>query len=451
MSNYAAPVFFISYVLFAQFVLVNIVIAVLMKHLRVTKLCKSNLHSRRNSVRKHSVREELKTDPSRNALTKWKLAASKRKVQRQETQERQLGYVRTKRSTDDLDNIQLKQFRNHLDEEADRSPYQKRGFINNNHERLNDDNSSDENDKRFIKARNDRTRTKINLWKRNPSFKTHVDSSPDLNENQKENEVTYRIKENISKNYALVPFVSVRGTGASNDVGCIDLNRTAETYVEADSREDASNDCSIEIPDDEEENISHCLFVVGDGNRDIYGARNSPDASKRKRKDNNSFSKSPLDRLNFDEKEDIVENLFDEKEHDLNELERSPSRCSSIYENPVYEAEECISLTGSPVLHIPDDFFANPDDEANLSNSNLNQHSPNKMSDRSRMDKLKTPKKQPKTLAIAQRSESSETCGSFELILSPHGQQKKKESEVGSEDSFAIVVSDSCQFKTSKV
>ena len=35
ISRYIAPLFFVSFVLFAQFVLVNIVIAVLMKHLRV--------------------------------------------------------------------------------------------------------------------------------------------------------------------------------------------------------------------------------------------------------------------------------------------------------------------------------------------------------------------------------------------------------------------------------
>ena len=37
MSKYTAPLFFVTFVLAAQFVLVNVVIAVLMKHLKESK------------------------------------------------------------------------------------------------------------------------------------------------------------------------------------------------------------------------------------------------------------------------------------------------------------------------------------------------------------------------------------------------------------------------------
>ena len=52
VSRYVSPLFFVSFVLFAQFVLVNILIAVLMKQLRVTRKRKKVKKNQNSGSRK---------------------------------------------------------------------------------------------------------------------------------------------------------------------------------------------------------------------------------------------------------------------------------------------------------------------------------------------------------------------------------------------------------------
>eukprot|EP00794_Sanderia_malayensis_P008910 gene8910-9862_t len=104
LSKYAAAPFFVTFVLFAQFVLVNIVIAVLMKHLRVTKLCKDNLSSsNKTSLRRSAAKRDAKNDPGRTAVSKWQQMAAGRKAQRTEAEDAANGTARVKRSSGDYD------------------------------------------------------------------------------------------------------------------------------------------------------------------------------------------------------------------------------------------------------------------------------------------------------------------------------------------------------------
>ncbi|XP_066934051.1 voltage-dependent T-type calcium channel subunit alpha-1H-like isoform X1 [Clytia hemisphaerica] len=76
VSRYVAPLFFVSFVLFAQFVLVNIVIAVLMKHLRVTTNGKKKRKDLKKLSRKRDKRSSLDEESHKKRLlknlAKWK-------------------------------------------------------------------------------------------------------------------------------------------------------------------------------------------------------------------------------------------------------------------------------------------------------------------------------------------------------------------------------------------
>ena len=64
-----SPLFFVSFVLFAQFVLVNIVIAVLMKHLRVTRKSKKQEAAKR-AAKKRRAMNKSKNQEKRNVFYK---------------------------------------------------------------------------------------------------------------------------------------------------------------------------------------------------------------------------------------------------------------------------------------------------------------------------------------------------------------------------------------------
>jgi len=75
VSRYVAPLFFVSFVLFAQFVLVNIVIAVLMKHLRVTSSSKKQRDFKKLSKKRGGVENPAKSGRSTfimRRLNKWR-------------------------------------------------------------------------------------------------------------------------------------------------------------------------------------------------------------------------------------------------------------------------------------------------------------------------------------------------------------------------------------------
>lgn len=71
-SRYISPLFFVSFVLFAQFVLVNIVIAVLMKHLQVPqdKLKKKKVGKESPRRKEHSSKN-VSNNEKKNAFSKW--------------------------------------------------------------------------------------------------------------------------------------------------------------------------------------------------------------------------------------------------------------------------------------------------------------------------------------------------------------------------------------------
>ena len=72
VSRYVAPLFFVSFVLFAQFVLVNIVIAVLMKHLRVTRKSKKRRGKKSSKTRNSGSRnKETNLNPITFLRRKW--------------------------------------------------------------------------------------------------------------------------------------------------------------------------------------------------------------------------------------------------------------------------------------------------------------------------------------------------------------------------------------------
>ena len=98
--------------LFAQFVLVNIVVAVLMKHLRVTKLCKKKDNKKKKKKSRQNAPTEAEKEARRHAmLGKWHQKALKQLNDRNGSVDSGKSFVRTKRSTDGLDNIKLKQFK----------------------------------------------------------------------------------------------------------------------------------------------------------------------------------------------------------------------------------------------------------------------------------------------------------------------------------------------------
>ena len=463
--------------------LVNIVIAVLMKHLRVTKLCKGNLVSNKNSMRKTSKKDSNPVEQSSEALSKWKLAAARRKARRDEQQELQASYVRTKRSTDGLDNIQLKQFRNRSEDEME-GHYnannnnnhietdhvvihrEVQGSVNVSHESP-DDGSKDKS----IEG----NRSRKSLWRRNPSFKINIDTSPDNETEKKEDIMKYRIAENLKKNYALVPFVSAAKTtkprlkekGSNcdsfprndsdsfprNDVELPGSKEEREQFI------DDKNDCKIEIKDDvdddqvESEDID--LSFVSDHYKTMDSRRTSSDYS----------SVSPRIDIEIQSDDDYdkkpVNNCADDSELELEDKSsrtdaRRLSQGSSIHENPVFESDSCRSLSGSPALHIPDDFFETSSDE----DQSVPPRIPDCVQCESSPEIPKNIKehgmqmgviKDNLLLAAAQELESTDSCESFEILSEIHDGNNETPKDNGSNESFAIVISEGCQCKVSRV
>ena len=69
ISRYVAPLFFVSFVLFAQFVLVNVLIAVLMKHLRIDHSRKKDSKLRKSCRERASINSKMS---AKDAVSKWR-------------------------------------------------------------------------------------------------------------------------------------------------------------------------------------------------------------------------------------------------------------------------------------------------------------------------------------------------------------------------------------------
>lgn len=449
-----------------------------MKHLRVTKLCKGNLVSNKNSTRRASTKESNPVEQSSEALSKWKLAAARRKARRNEQQELQGSYVRTKRSTDDLDNIQLKQFKNRSEDEIEGNS----NANNNNHVsnvetdhvvfhrevqgsvNISHEDPGDGSRDKSVEG----NRAKKSLWKRNPSFKINIDASADNDNEKKEDIVKYRIAENLKKNYALVPFASVAKTAkprskeTGSDSDSFPRN-DAEIPGSKEEREqfiDDKSDCKIDIKNDvdddqiESENIE--FSHVNDHHRTMDSRRTSSDySSLSPRIDIEMQSDDDYDEKQPNSCVDDLELEF-EKESIRTDTRRL-SKGSSIHENPVFEADSCRSLSGSPALHIPDDFFeASSDEDQSIppckSDCVQCESSPEIQQKNLKEQGKKTAViKDNLLLATAHELDSTDSCESFEILSEIHEEANEQPKENGSNESFAIVISEGCQCKVSRV
>ena len=391
ISLYAAPPFFISFVLFAQFVLVNIVIAVLMKHLRVTKLCKGNLNSRKNSVRgKPSAREDAKQEPERKALTKWQKAAEKRKGEKEILDEKK-NYVLTKRSTDDINGVQLRQYRMHLEERSDKNPEDSA----NNNVKVLDENSLEKDQQiknEQIGLKNEQA--VINPELQSDSFEAKCE--PD--------------KEDDSVTIESMPNGIIVQDEVSQDV-----SQEAEHLTENESR-----DISIEIPEFDENQYDYCCCCKDENIIDIeLNEMNKPFDSSYNGMDGNGDSEMLTDLSHKYSNEDFC------------------------------QYEDRVSFTGSPVLNIPDDFYS--EDETTPLKSKLCEVNPEADNNRDDVSIGKTGKKNDVESRIQStfgRSESTDTYSSFEILPECLELCEISENTNGSNESFALVDSDNA---TSKV
>ena len=407
ISLYAAPLFFISFVLFAQFVLVNIVIAVLMKHLRVTKLCKGNLNSRKSSVRrKPSVKEETKQEPERSAFKKWQITAGKRKAERIEMLEKQTDDTNTKLSIDDVSDVKLGQYGTHLDDKLDKNPEDN---VNNNVKaRKHDENVLEIR----LKAENDYHQTrssKEHPWQNNPSLRSRSESIPD----SKSEDMKYD-----SENEGDLGSVNMM----SHTIEMQDEMLQGDSRCELHVIDDEPHDLSIEIPDDDENNLEEkccCYCCMDESIKDVQ-------MNEIKSIDEDDYI------------DDVIEccdnGLLDDASHmDEDEL--------------VCQYEDRISFTGSPVLNIPDDFFS--EDETTPLKSKLYESQTD--SDHIDLGAEKRDDTKSRLSSVLPRSESIQTCGSFEILTDCLELCEMADDADGSNESFALVDSDSADIKLPKV
>ena len=423
ISLYAAPFFFITFVLFAQFVLVNIVIAVLMKHLRVTKLCKGNLHSRKNSVRKPMAKEEMKQDPGRTAFAKWQKVAGKRKTRRDDMLEMPASYVRTKRSTDGLDGIQLRQYRNHLEDELEKN--QNEHFVNNN---INKRELCDDFYENELSSHRDNEVKSKYLWQRNSSFKNQIDLSPDMNKDKKENKSEF--EENLVTTKERAPNVA---TEEEIEVS-YECPQFAEQLIA-----DESTDFCIEVPE-EDINISESLLM--DEKEDCCCC-DACESSK-------SIDLSEIESATKLSCDDFMSDYNDDKgQIDNSELLNDLSEMEQYLDEENCDCEERISFTGSQVLAIPDDFFSEDETSPLKSSKCLTDTQGEKQLDIEKATKRK--RINPKLGSFVPKSESIETCGSFEILPESLELCQRTGNADGSNESFALVYSDGLHLKTSKV
>jgi len=429
ISYYSAPFFFISFVLFAQFVLVNIVIAVLMKHLRVTKLCKGNLHSRKNSIRqKAALKEEKKQEQGRGAFLKWQLAAGRRKADRddsslgqQQQQQQQTLLTQNKSITDDLNGAKLQKCRVSSEEsEFDRCP-----TTNNNvktkisNENLLDTEKNNLADQQ-AKPENE------HLWRKYPSCRDHNDVNPDLT--LEKDSMTYEMEEGMgSVESVLCMNVLLRDEKSQDSYQCV--NHVTD---------DESRDISIEIPEDNEKYSEHdcscsCYRDESKANVDTTST---------------CLLCSPT--------------LVESKDLNVSIDEVGRTCCNTFFngssqtniDEPFCQYDERISFTGSPILNIPDDFFSE-DETTPLKSITWEERTEN---DHLYIDKTvkkngteSTSSAKSETVADLARSESLETCGSFEILPEFLELCEMNENAEGSNESFAFVEPDCNDTKLSNV
>ena len=405
ISLYAAPLFFISFVLFAQFVLVNIVIAVLMKHLRVTKLCKGNLTSRKNSMRRTpSVKEEAKQEPALGAFKKWHVTAGKRKAERIEMLEKQINDTNTKQSTDD---VKPRQYHTHLEDKLDKDPEDN---VNNN---VRTRNQGENLLEKGLKVKNNHHQTRSlteRPWQNNPSFRSHFESSPD----SKSESVKYESEseENLGSIEIMSNAVIVQDEMFQDGSGC-------EVHV----TDDESHDFSIEIPEDDENNLEgdcYCSCCMDENNKDIE-----------------------MNEIKSTDEDNYVDDIIECRDNGLlnNASDMTINELICQYE------EDRISFTGSPVLNIPDDFFS--EDETTPLKSKLSEGQTD--DDHIDLDTEMRNDTKPRLSSVLSRSESLQTCGSFEILTECLELYEITDNADGSNESFALVDSDSTNMKMPKV
>lgn len=385
ISFYAAPIFFITFVLFAQFVLVNIVIAVLMKHLRVTKLCKSNLHARKESLKMLPIKE----DAGRNAFTKWQKVAGKQKSLGEDGRS---SCLQTKRNADGAEEIELEKCR-------ENETKVNLTFIDDTSEKKSELLVGDKNGTEVF---GELDKSRKYLWQRNASFKTKIESNSDsideVNNCNKDH-----LKEKSSRGISEIsPIISINQSPNGNN----------EKHIFDEVSENHSHDCSIEIPED-----CNC-DINDDGNVDQV-MHNEIELRREDFVDDTPRKE--------DEADDMTKYGYDDIE------------MKSHLNNPICTNEERISFSGSPVLNIPDDFFTE-DEKLPLKSS--------KCLDVTEDDEKQESKKRKRNRSQnTPRTESIETCGSFEIL--PECCDLCKENNAGSDESFAMVSSD--PLKISKV
>ena len=425
ISYYSAPFFFISFVLFAQFVLVNIVIAVLMKHLRVTKLCKGNLHSRKNSIRqKAALKEESKQERGRGAFLKWQLAAGRSKADRDDNyvgqQQQQALLKQSKSITDALKGAKLQKCHvNPEESEFDRNP------TDNNNVRTKISNESLlETDKHNLADQQARFE-KEHLWRKNPSCRAQSEVSPDLASDKYS--MTYEMEEGVGSVESVL-YMNVLRDEKSQD-SCQSANHASD---------DEAHEISIEIPEDNEKCSEHgcCCSCYREE------SRTNVDAAK------TCLLCSPT----LGESEDLNVSTDEVGRTCCNTFFNGSSQ--TTIDEPLCQYDERVSFTGSPILNIPDDFFSEdettPLKSISWKDKTVNDHL-NIDKTVKKNDAESTSFASSETTADLVRSESIETCGSFEILPEFLELCEMNENAEGSNESFAFVESDCNDVKLSKV
>ena len=314
-----------------------------MKHLRVTKLCKKNLSSGKNSIR--STTKIDKAAPKESlAFTKWQGLAAQKKLQRNSGD----FASQKKHSMDDVASIQLKQ--SHPDEgNGDHAESSNNNLltekINNirtlEHRALHrtsacskESNSIDNSIELEIRVMQDSMDKsgnpnakiqRLNSWKKNAHFKHRIDNS---NYKILRTETSFDIDDNstdtlVHNNCSERTLGDTEGLSQPDNSG---LRRTELVDCQMDNASDSQDSSGEKQP------VLNCDLPVE------HESLNMLERGSRTR----TFSPS-ID--------------LDSSRNDNGKNRQRTSPNSSMYENPIFDTEDRLSLSGSPVFYFPDGIF----------------------------------------------------------------------------------------------